>query len=115
MHDAVILLSKGLAGGALVVAFALLSQGLAPKRFAGLFSAAPAVALAGLTITLLDTGARDARQSTIAMLAGGAGMIAYAAVSAPLLRRLTASRAAAAAMPVWLLVTAVVEVPILLR
>jgi hypothetical protein len=35
-----------MAGGALVVAFALLSETLKPKRFAGLFSAAPAVALA---------------------------------------------------------------------
>jgi hypothetical protein len=52
-----ILISKGLAGGGLVVAFAVISECLTPKRFAGLFSAAPAVALAGLTITLLDKGA----------------------------------------------------------
>ncbi|MGN6867121.1 MAG: hypothetical protein ACTHMY_01835 [Solirubrobacteraceae bacterium] len=43
MHDVEILAIKGLAGGAVVVAFALLSQGLEPKRFAGLFSAAPPV------------------------------------------------------------------------
>jgi hypothetical protein len=49
LSDPVILVIKGVAGGSLVVAFALLSEGLSPKRFAGLFSAAPAVALAGLT------------------------------------------------------------------
>ena len=48
MHDVLILAIKGLVGGTLVLAFALLSQSLDPKRFAGLFSAAPAVALAGL-------------------------------------------------------------------
>ena len=42
MHDVVVLAIKGLAGGTLVVVFALLSQSLDPKRFAGLLSAAPA-------------------------------------------------------------------------
>jgi hypothetical protein len=62
-----------------VVAFALLSAGLSPKRFAGLFSAAPAVALAGLTIVVLDKGSHDAHENAAGMIAGGAGMVAYAA------------------------------------
>ncbi|MHB8658141.1 MAG: DUF3147 family protein [Solirubrobacteraceae bacterium] len=99
---------KALAGGTLVVTFALLSQGLSPKRFAGLFSAAPAVALAGLTISLLDSGAREAGQSSAGMIAGGAGMIAYAALAVPLLRRLRASRAAAVALCAWLTAAAAV-------
>jgi len=107
------LLIKGLAGGGLVLAFALLSAGLEPKRFAGLFSAAPAVALAGLTIVLLDKGAHDAHQNAVGMLAGSAGMVAYAAAVVPLLRRLHASRAAAAALGAWTLAAAVVAVPVL--
>jgi uncharacterized membrane protein (GlpM family) len=114
MHDVLILLAKGLAGGLLVVAFALLSQGLSPKRFAGLFSAAPAVALASLTITVLDKGAHDAHESAVGMIAGGVGMVAYAAAVVQLLVRTRATRAAALALGPWLLVTAVVELPLLL-
>jgi uncharacterized membrane protein (GlpM family) len=114
MHDVLILLAKGLAGGLLVVAFAVLCQGLSPKRFAGLFSAAPAVALASLTITVLDKGAHDAHESTAGMIAGGVGMVAYAAAVIPLLRRMRSMRASAAAMGAWLLVAAIVALPLLL-
>lgn len=97
-----------------MVAFALLSEGLTPKRFAGLFSAAPAVALAGLAITVLDKGAHDAHQSAAGMIAGSAGMVAYAAAVVPLLRRLRASRAAVVALGAWGVATAVIAIPVLL-
>jgi Protein of unknown function (DUF3147) len=113
MHNALILAVKGLAGGILVVVFALLSEGLSPKRFAGLFGAAPAVAIAGLAITLLDKGVHDAHESTVGMLAGAAGMIAYAAVSVPLLRRLQAGKVAVAALSAWTAVAALVAIPVL--
>lgn len=113
MHDVLILAIKGLVGGTLVLAFALLSQSLDPKRFAGLFSAAPAVALAGLAVTLLDNGAHDAHQSATGMIAGTAGMAAYAAAVIPLLRRTRASVGSIAALGVWTVVAAVVAVPVL--
>src|SRR5438270_13441080 len=91
MSDVVMLLVKGLFGGCLVAVFALLSESVSPKRFGGLFGAAPAVAIAGLAITLLDKGARDAHLSAVGMIAGAVGMIAYAAVAVPLLRRMRAS------------------------
>ncbi len=100
-------------GGGLVTAFALLSQALSPKRFAGLFSAAPAVAIAGLTIVLLDKGSHVAHESATGMLAGGAGMVAYAMVAVPLLRRMRASYAAAAALGAWSVVAAIVAFPVL--
>ena len=114
MHDVLILAIRGLAGGALVVAFALLSQGLEPKRFAGLLSAAPAVALAGLAVSLLDKGPHDAHQSAVGMIAGGVGMAAYAAAVIPLLRRIRASVAAASAIAVWTGVAVVAALPLLL-
>jgi uncharacterized membrane protein (GlpM family) len=114
VHDLLVLAVKGVAGGALVSGFALLSQGLSPKRFAGLFSAAPAVALAGLTVVLIDKGVHDARQNTIAMIAGGMGMIAYAAVAVPLLRRMSAGRAALTALLAWFLVAGLTALPIVL-
>lgn len=113
IHDLLILIVKGLAGGGLVVAFAIVSEVLEPKRFAGLFSAAPAVALTGLTIVLLDKGAHDAHESAVGMIAGSAGMVAYAAAAVVLLRRMRASRAAVAALGAWVVVAAVVAVPVL--
>lgn len=113
MHEVVILAIKGLLGGTLVLAFALISQGLDPKRFAGLFGAAPAVALAGLAVTLLDKGAHDAHQSSAGMIAGAAGMAVYAASVIPLLRRTRAPVASLAALGVWTAVAAVVAVPLL--
>lgn len=114
MHDIVILIVKGLAGGALVLAFALLCQGLSPKRFAGLFSAAPSVAIAGLAITLLDKGSHEARADVRGMIAGAVAMVVFALVVIPLLRRLRAARAAAVALGAWALAAATVAVPVLL-
>ena len=97
-----------------MVVFALLSQGLKPKRFAGLFSAAPAVALAGLTIAILDKGAHEAHKNSLGMIAGSAGMVVYAAAVIPLLRRLRASRAAPAGIVAWVTAAAIVALPVLL-
>jgi hypothetical protein len=97
-----------------VVAFALLSEGLSPKRFAGLFSAAPAVAIAGLAIAVLDKGAHDAHESAAGMIAGAVGMMAYAAAAVPLLRRTRAVKAAGLALSAWLMVATVVALPLLL-
>ncbi len=114
MHDVIILALKALAGGSLVVAFSLLSQGLRPKRFAGLFSAAPAVALAGLAVALLDKGPHDAHQNAVGMIAGAVGMMAYAAAVIPLLKRTRAMVAASIAMVAWFAVASVVALPLLL-
>lgn len=115
MHDVAILAAEGLAGGLLVLAFALLSEGLDPKRFAGLFSAAPSVAIAGLSITLLDRGSTDARHDSLGMVVGAVAMVAYAAAVIPLLRRRRASVAATVALSAWLATAAVVAVPMMLR
>jgi uncharacterized membrane protein (GlpM family) len=114
MHDVLILAIKGLMGGALVVAFALLSQTLEPKRFAGLLIASPGVALAGLTVTLLHNGAHDAHQAAVGMIAGGVGMVAYGASVIPLLRRTRAPVASTAAIAVWTGAAALVALPLML-
>lgn len=113
MHDVVILAIKGLLGGCLVLTFALLSQGLEPKRFAGLLSAAPAVALAGLAVTLLDKGAHEAHQASSGMIAGAGAMAVYAAGVIPLLRRTRAPVASVAALGIWTAVAAIIAVPLL--
>jgi uncharacterized membrane protein (GlpM family) len=110
VHDVLILLIKGVCGGLLVVAFALLSEGLSPKRFAGLFGAAPSVAITGLSITLVDQGITAAHQDAFGMIAGGVGMVAYALAVVPLLRRTGPKRAAATALSAWVVAAVVVAV-----
>ena len=61
-----------LIGGAVVSAFALLGDLFKPKSFAGLFGAAPSVALATLGLTVSTEGARyvatEARSSRSVMI-----------------------------------------------
>jgi hypothetical protein len=55
--DVGIVLLKGLVGGTLVVLFALVGEVVRPRRLAGITSAGPSVAAAGLLVTLLTSGA----------------------------------------------------------
>ena len=59
-----------LVGGVVVSAFAMLGDTLRPKSFAGLFGAAPSVALATLGIAVYRHGAGYAAQQSWAMTAG---------------------------------------------
>ncbi len=113
MADAISVVVKALAGGSLVVLFALLSQSLQPKRFAGLFGAAPAVAIAGLAVTLISKGAFDAKDATLGMLAGSAGMVAYACATVLLLKRVSSLGASASGLAAWVVVAAAIAVPLL--
>jgi hypothetical protein len=61
VHDATVIGLKAIAGGVLVVLFALLGEGLRPKWFAGLFAAAHSVALASLLVTVIDKGPHSGR------------------------------------------------------
>jgi uncharacterized membrane protein (GlpM family) len=114
VHDVLILLIKAVAGGGLVLLFALICQGLSPKRFSGLFSAAPAVAVAGLIVVLLDQGATSARANARGMIAGAAAMILYTLVVVPSLRRHRAMTASLTSLLAWVLAAAAVAVPVLL-
>jgi len=85
-----------------VVAFALIGEVLKPKRFAGIFSAAPSVALAGLTITVLLKGPRPAAEDTLGMILGALGFVAYCAAAVPMVKRLGALAGSATCMVVWI-------------
>jgi uncharacterized membrane protein (GlpM family) len=111
--DAISVVVKALAGGSLVVLFALLSQSLQPKRFAGLFGAAPAVAIAGLAVTLVSKGALDGKDATLGMIVGSAGMAAYACATVLLLKRISPLGASISGLAVWVAVAAAVAVPLL--
>ena len=63
-----LLLLRGLLGGALVVAFAVIAEVVKPKLFSGLFSAAPSIAIAGLLVTAYATKPEQAGQAALGPL-----------------------------------------------
>ena len=67
-----------LVGGAFVSAFAILSDVLTPKSFAGLFGAAPSVALATLLLTLSKQGPAYAAVEARWMIGGAIAFCLYA-------------------------------------
>jgi hypothetical protein len=66
-----------LIGGVVVSAFAILSDVLRPKRFAGLFGAAPSVALASLALTVAKKGNWYAATESRSMIIGAIAFLVY--------------------------------------
>jgi uncharacterized membrane protein (GlpM family) len=93
-----------LIGGAVVSFFAVLSEMLRPKSFAGLFNAAPSVALATIGITIAHHGVHYASTEARSMLLGAAAFFVYASLCSWLMMRhkVRALVATVATMPVWL-------------
>ena len=91
-------------GGVAVSAFAVLGDMLRPKSFAGLFSAAPSIALATLGIALYQHGASYADAQSRAMVAGAIALVVYSVVVCHLLvrTRLRAAPATLLSLIVWL-------------
>jgi|SRR5579859_766498 len=72
------MLIRFLIGGTVVTVFSVLADVLRPKGFAGLFSAAPSVALATLTLAVTHEGAGYAALEARSMLAGEVALVVYA-------------------------------------
>jgi uncharacterized membrane protein (GlpM family) len=98
--------ARFLIGGLAVSAFAVLGDVLRPKSFAGLFGAAPSVALATLGIAFAQHGASYAATQGHAMMWGAIALLAYSVVVCQLLMRLrwNALPATLSALIVWLAV-----------
>jgi hypothetical protein len=92
-----------LAGGIVVSAFAALGDTLRPKSFAGLFGAAPSIALATLLITLSHKGAPFVAVEGRSMIVGAIALAAYSRVVCVLLKKflLSSWTATMAALVVW--------------
>ncbi|WP_214105497.1 DUF3147 family protein [Acrocarpospora catenulata] len=101
MSQVWLIVARGLLGGLLVMVFAMAGETVTPKRFAGIFAAAPAVALAGMTVTVLDQGSRPLAESALGMIAGSVALVAYCAVAVPLVRSLGALAGSVTALAVW--------------
>lgn len=91
------------AGGLLVSAFALLGDAFRPRSFGGLFGAAPSVALATLSLAILERGRHYAAREARAMWAGALAFVLYAfLVNWALMRfRRSSLVTTAAVIPAW--------------
>ena len=67
-----------LIGGAVIIAFALLGDVLRPKSFAGLFGAAPSIALATVGMTIAHHGKGYAATEARSMVLGAIAFCVYA-------------------------------------
>jgi hypothetical protein len=102
-----LILIRFLIGGVSVSMFALLGDLFKPKSFAGLFGAAPSVALATLALSVIFEGRDHAALQTKSMMASAIALFCYAScVSWIMMHR--PSRAILVtifALPVWFLVS----------
>jgi hypothetical protein len=96
-------LLRFIAGGVVVSAFAVVGDILQPKSFAGLFGAAPSIALATILITLSQKGAPFVAVEGRSMIAGAFALAAYSWTVCVLLKKLTISSLTATilALVVW--------------
>ena len=90
-------------GGVVVSAFALLGDLLKPKSFAGLFGAAPSVALATLFLTAAKNGQEFVRVEARSMILGAVAFFVYASVVSRLLirRKLPVLSVTSLSMTLW--------------
>jgi hypothetical protein len=105
VHRHMELLWRFLIGGALVSVFALVGDVVRPKRFAGIFGAAPSVALATLALTVAKDGHRFAAIEARSMLLTSGGFVLYVyAVQIMLARgRWPTTPVSLAALVIWAL------------
>jgi uncharacterized membrane protein (GlpM family) len=81
------LVYRFLLGGIIVSVFAVAADVLRPKGFAGLFGAAPSVALATLTLTVISEGKPYAALEARSMIAGAFAFFFYAVACVYLMSR----------------------------
>jgi uncharacterized membrane protein (GlpM family) len=82
-----------LLGAVVVSSFSALGEVWRPRTFAGLFGAAPSVALVSLAVVLQEHGAREAVLEATTMVLGSVAMVVYASACVVATRR--------ARVPVW--------------
>jgi uncharacterized membrane protein (GlpM family) len=93
-------------GGLMVSLFALIGDLIKPKSFAGIFGAAPSVALATLALTIASKGHQYAADELRATICGAAAFFVYASTVSWLIMRyrLTAFTVTMTLIPLWLVI-----------
>jgi uncharacterized membrane protein (GlpM family) len=94
-------------GGIVVSVFAMMADVLKPKSFAGLFGAAPSVALATLCLTIAKEGASYASTEARSMMAGAIAFFVYASCVSWLMMRykFQALWVTVCAIPLWMAIS----------
>jgi hypothetical protein len=97
------LIIRFVVGGAVVSLFSILGDILRPKSFAGLFGAAPSIALATLSLTVAKQGRAYAAVESRSMAVGAVAFFVYAFLASWILMRyrFSALGTAVALLPVW--------------
>lgn len=108
MKDILLLAIRVVAGGALVVVFAMIGDALKPKAFAGLFGAAPSVATASLVVSGVAMGAAKDEKYATGMIAGAVGLVVYSAAAALAVKHLGSVFGSVVAWIAWVVPAAAV-------
>jgi len=97
-------LMRFIAGGLVVSFFAVLGDGLKPKSFAGLFGAAPSVALATIALAVFKDGEPYAALEARSMILGAVAFLIYCLVCArvPAKTKAGAAGVTISALGLWL-------------
>ena len=92
-----------LIGGIVVSAFSALGEVFQPKSFAGLFGAAPSIALSTLGLTIAYSGKEYASVEARSMIFGAMAFCVYAGLCSWVLlrRKLSALNTTVMLLPVW--------------
>ena len=100
-------LLRFIAGGIAVSVFAAFGDAVRPKSFAGLFGAAPSIALATVGLTIAQKGKTYAAIECRSMMLGAIAFFVYALNVSWVLKRyrLSALTAALTLMPIWFAVS----------
>ncbi len=98
------LVARFLIGGVIVSLFAVIAEVLRPKSFAGLFGAAPSIALTTLAIAIAQHGKDYASLEARSMILGAVAFFFYAAAASWLLIRHKTQALATTVglLPLWL-------------
>jgi Protein of unknown function (DUF3147) len=96
-----------LIGGVVVSSFAVLGEIFRPKSFAGIFGAAPSIALATIGLTIAKDGKAYACVEAHSMIFGAVAFFIYACATSFILMRYKphALTATIVLMPVWFAVS----------
>jgi hypothetical protein len=97
------ILLRFIIGGVVVSLFAIVGTLFRPKSFAGLFGAAPSIALATLGLTIARSGKTYAATEARSMILGAVAFLLYAACVSWVMMRWNPSalKATLALTPVW--------------
>ena len=98
------LIARFVIGGAIVSLFAAIAEVCRPKSFAGLFGAAPSVALTTVGIAIVQHGKDYASTEARSMVFGAIAFLLYAAVASWIMMRYKTRALAttSALLPLWL-------------